>query len=103
MNCPNCRCSTIKMVGEYYQCQACHEAWKLIVDKNRYRHFKGGFYTVICTGTLEFDPDDPDSDMTVYKSDETGKIWIRPSYEFHGYKGGVRRFMPVKSLHINQK
>ncbi len=57
----------------------------------KYRHFKGGIYEVICHGVLESDPENPDCDMIVYRGQD-GKIWIRPAYEFHGYKNGVRRF-----------
>ena len=49
--------------------------------KNVYRHFKGGLYQVIGrathTETLE--------DMVVYKSLETGKMWVRPAEMFFGY------------------
>lgn len=63
---------------------------------DEYRHYKGRTYTVICEGVLESDPENPDSSMVVYQGTD-GKIWIRPSFEFHGYRDGIRRFVPIKA------
>jgi hypothetical protein len=49
----------------------------------KYKHFKGKIYEVICEGVLE---SNPNMVLTVYKSQENGRIWIRPSKEFYGYK-----------------
>jgi hypothetical protein len=47
----------------------------------RYKHFKGGIYQLICRGRLEADRN---AKMVVYKAeDET--IWIRPESEFFGF------------------
>ncbi len=68
------------------------EKWEACVfpppvpGSNRIRHVKsGGLYEVIAYGKLEVDG----SQMTIYRSVETGQIWVRPTSEF---KDG--RFVP---------
>lgn len=46
---------------------------------NKYRHYKGGVYEIICTATLE---SDRDVQMVVYK-EENGMIWTRPVSDFY--------------------
>jgi len=71
--------------------------WEMLNQKKKiplltkYRHFKGGVYTVLMEqvhneATGEF--------MTVYQGLD-GTIWARPSNEFHSYVDGVRRFKPI--------
>ena len=60
----------------------------------RYRHYKGGIYELVCEATLESDL----TPMIVYKS-SNGSAWIRPkdvffeSVEVDGQK--VQRFAPI--------
>jgi len=60
-------------------------------EGERYRHFKGGLYTVIAiathTETME--------EMVVYKSDENGSVWVRPKSMFLDKKGDVDRFVKL--------
>lgn len=61
----------------------------------RYRHYKGGFYELVCEATLE---SDPTVTMIVYRA-ANGTIWTRPStvfFEMVEFEGGlVPRFAPV--------
>jgi len=41
----------------------------------KYRHYKGGIYTVVCEARLEADPG---VIMVVYQSAADGVIWTRP-------------------------
>jgi hypothetical protein len=43
----------------------------------RYRHYKGGVYELVCEATLESDL----TPMIVYKS-SNGSVWIRPKEVF---------------------
>ncbi len=60
----------------------------------RYRHYKGGIYELVCEATLESDL----TPMIVYKSNN-GSVWIRPKgvffemVEVDGQK--VQRFAPI--------
>lgn len=40
-----------------------------------YRHFKGGIYEVVGVGKLS---EEEKVEMVIYKSQETGVIWLRP-------------------------
>lgn len=46
---------------------------------NKYRHYKGGLYELICIALLE---SDPAVQMVVYKA-ENGTVWTRPATIFH--------------------
>ncbi len=60
------------------------------VKIGKYKHFKGGVYTVICTA---FNSEDREKEFVIYKSEITGKTWARPIDMFleevdkNGYKG----------------
>jgi hypothetical protein len=60
----------------------------------RFRHYKGGLYELVCMATLESDL----SDMVVYRAAD-GSIWTRPSavlFELVEVDGQRRpRFEPV--------
>lgn len=61
----------------------------------RYRHYKGGLYELVCEAILE---SDPSVTMIVYKA-ANGTIWTRPASVFFeqidvdGQR--VQRFAPV--------
>ncbi|MDD5693201.1 MAG: DUF1653 domain-containing protein [Patescibacteria group bacterium] len=44
----------------------------------KYRHFKGGMYELLGIGKNS----ETEEEMVVYKSTETGQIWIRPKEMF---------------------
>ncbi len=60
------------------------------IEPGEYRHFKGGEYTVI---GLAHHSEDETQEFVIYKSHETGQMWIRPVAMFleevdsDGYKG----------------
>ncbi len=45
---------------------------------NIYQHYKGGVYKLICIAKMESSK----SEMAVYESVLSGKIWIRPTKQF---------------------
>jgi hypothetical protein len=47
-----------------------------------YRHYKGGYYIVLCVAELERN----NEQCVVYKSLSTDKIWIRPLHEFYSMR-----------------
>ena len=61
----------------------------------KYRHYKGGLYELVCIATLESDL----SEMIVYRAAD-GSIWTRPKEVFFELVdvGGqkVARFAPVE-------
>ncbi|HEY0490841.1 MAG TPA: DUF1653 domain-containing protein [Telluria sp.] len=61
----------------------------------KYRHYKGGLYELVCIATLESDL----SEMIVYRAAD-GSIWTRPREVFFELveAGGqqVPRFAPVE-------
>ena len=60
-------------------------------DLIQYEHFKGGRYTVL----LEQVCNESDSVLlTIYQGPD-GTIWARPTIEFHGYIGGIKRFKQI--------
>jgi hypothetical protein len=66
---------------------------KPIPLNHKYKHFKGGVYTVL----LEQVRTETTGDLlTVYRGSD-GTVWARPSSEFHGYVNGARRFKPIMS------
>jgi len=52
-----------------------------LIPGSVYRHFKGGYYTLLhkakCSSTK--------SDMIVYMSLKDGQLWVRSRKEFFGY------------------
>lgn len=48
-------------------------------DDVYYRHYKGGIYKLIGFGLMESNQEP----MVMYKSLETGKVWVRHEFEFH--------------------
>lgn len=60
----------------------------------QYRHYKGGFYELVCMATLESDL----SEMVVYRAAD-GSIWTRPKavfFQLIEVDGAlVPRFAPV--------
>ena len=64
-----------------------------------YRHFKGGFYTILTLATVEKTGDT----VVVYKSLQDGQVWTRPTEDFHGEvpegrdnpTGQKHRFEPI--------
>lgn len=62
------------------------------INLGKYQHFKGGEYEVIGVGRMT---EDREEEMVIYKSLETGYIWIRPLKMFveevdkpeYNYKG----------------
>lgn len=113
LECPICHASVDVYYSEEHdlvECPVCNTeyeyVWNKLIGKRRgrFEHFKGGIYVLICEGQLESDPDNPDAYMTVYRSEETGKIWIRPKVIFNGNKeipDGtgiklIKRFRPIK-------
>lgn len=50
----------------------------------RYQHRKGGFYTEIGEGKVQTDTPLVDYDeVTVYRSEADGSVWVRPTKEFN--------------------
>ncbi len=57
-------------------------------EGERYRHCKGGLYTVLAVATHT----ETMEEMVVYKSDENGSVWVRPKSMFLDKRGDVDRF-----------
>lgn len=64
------------------------EAPREISEGQRYRHFKGGIYTILAVATHS----ETLEDMVVYRSDENGSVWVRPKAMFMDRKGDTDRF-----------
>ncbi len=60
-------------------------------EGERYRHFKGGVYTVIAVATHT----ETMEEMVVYRSDENGSVWVRPKSMFLDKKGDTDRFVKI--------
>ena len=60
-------------------------------EGERYRHFKGGVYTVIAIGTHT----ETMEEMVFYRSDENGSVWVRPKSMFLDKKGDIDRFVKI--------
>ena len=60
----------------------------------KFRHYKGGLYELVCVATLESDL----SEMIVYRAPD-GSIWTRPKavfFELIDVDGKqVQRFLPI--------
>jgi len=66
--------------------------------KQKYRHYKGGIYTMICDATLEWCPEDAGSHVIIYEG-EDGRRWVRPRHEFFGTTiDGERRFKKIEEV-----
>lgn len=62
-------------------------------DKPIYRHYKGGFYKLICEAILEWCVGSKDSEVVIYESMSTGKVWVRRKDDFFGFTvNGTKRF-----------
>ncbi len=46
----------------------------------KFKHYKGGEYELVCFATHS----ETQEDLVVYKSLETGKVWVRPREMFFG-------------------
>lgn len=61
-----------------------------------YKHYKGGLYILLDEAINESNKDK----MIIYRSLQTGKLWVREKREFFGYKHfdgeKVRRFTRVQ-------
>ena len=58
----------------------------------RWRHYKGGFYTVITIAKREGSAEP----LVVYKAASDGQVWVRPLTEWRGLVGkDTPRFSPV--------
>ncbi len=64
------------------------QAPREVAEGQRYRHFKGGEYTVLAVAKHT----ETQEEMVVYKSDATGDVWVRPKSMFLDQKGDVNRF-----------
>ncbi len=64
--------------------------------KEKYRHFKGGIYEIVCEA---LDSEDL-SELIVYRNVKTGETWVRSKEEFFGKvqfeKERVSRFEIIK-------
>lgn len=58
----------------------------------RFRHFKGGEYTFVCEATHS----ETMEKMVVYRSEEAGRVFVRPAGMFYGVtEDGQRRFQEI--------
>ena len=62
-----------------------------VAEGQRYRHFKGGEYTVLAVAKHT----ETQEEMVVYKSDATGDVWVRPKSMFLDKKGDTDRFTKI--------
>lgn len=73
-----------------------------LIANEVYKHFKGGFYTVLMVGTDERTKEH----KVVYQSHKTQTVWIRSYDEFVGYVDIdgelVRRFEYVGTINLEQ-
>ena len=53
-----------------------------------YRHYKGGFYTLLCVGRHS----ETEEWLVIYRSESTGDTWVRPLAMWGEQVGGVPRF-----------
>jgi len=62
------------------------------MEGKKFRHFKGGIYTVVCIACLEHNPEQK---VVVYQ-DEAGWNWVRDFEEFFDtLPGGHPRFIEI--------
>jgi hypothetical protein len=54
--------------------------YEVNIKKGKWKHFKGGVYESV---DVAFNSEDL-SPMVLYRSLETGKLWVRPIKEFFG-------------------
>jgi len=51
-----------------------------MTEGSLYRHYKGGTYRLIAWGQIEA----TEADVVIYRSEQDGKVWVRPKDEFYG-------------------
>lgn len=56
-----------------------------------FRHYKGGLYTRLGQVTHS----ETDEEFVLYKSENTGRLYVRPAAMWHESINGVPRFTPV--------
>jgi hypothetical protein len=82
--------SLIRRLNNMSHPQSSLSAQAQSLTPGRYKHFKGGTYQVLGVGRLS---EDREQEMVIYRSDETGFIWLRPLAMFlenvdrDGYSG----------------
>ena len=59
-------------------------------EPGRYRHHKGGLYTLICVGRHS----ETEEWLVTYRSEASGEYWVRPLAMWRETVGGVPRFAP---------
>ena len=52
--------------------------WREQIPKGKYRHYKGGEYTVLDVGYHS----ETEEETVIYQSAVNGKIWVRPKWMF---------------------
>jgi hypothetical protein len=62
-----------------------------------YRHYKGGFYTLISVGRHS----ETEEWLAIYRSEATSDIWVRPLAMWSEPVGGVPRFAPYSPASRN--
>ena len=67
------------------------EAPEEIEAGQKYRHFKGGIYTVKAIATQS----ETLEELVIYQSDEDGKVWARPKSMFTDTVGDTKRFTKI--------
>ena len=70
------------------QAEAPQEQPQEIREGQRYRHFKGGEYTILSLATHS----ETLEEMVVYRSNADGSTWVRPKTMFQQYVGDTPRF-----------
>ena len=64
------------------------EAPREIHEGQRYRHFKGGLYSILGVATHS----ETLEEMVVYRSEADGNVWVRPKSMFMDKVGDGYRF-----------
>ena len=70
----------------------------IVKEKERYRHFKGGIYEIICIAT----DTETQKKQVVYKSLKSDKIWVRP-YDMFTSKVDKEKYPDVTDEYRFQK
>ena len=76
-----------------------NKAWEELCEKQhlgkaprsdeKYRHYKGGMYTILAVALTESSLDP----VVVYRSEEKGCVWARPLSDFMSLVDGKPRFL----------